>query len=159
MNHWQISGTWIPRDFFGRVLSLGSGSLIISSWTMTFSLIARPSGSIVVNWGLQIDIPPRLYKQAEAVNKVIMNGLKKRLDDAKGKWVKELFQVLWTYRITPCRLIGETLSSMAYGVEAVITLKTGFPTLRTSFFTSSNNDGLLRKSLDLIEERRENAIV
>ena len=32
--------------------------------------------------------------QAEAVNKVIVNGLKKRLDDAKGKWVEELPHVL-----------------------------------------------------------------
>ena len=46
-----------------------------------------------------------------------------------------------------------------YGAEAVIPLETGFPTLRTSFFTSSNNDGLLEKSLDLIEERRDSAMV
>ena len=39
--------------------------------------------------------------QAEAVNKVIVNGLKKRLDDAKGKWIEELPYVLWTYRTTP----------------------------------------------------------
>ena len=32
----------------------------------------------------------------EVVNKVIVNGLKKRLDDAKGKWVEELPYVLWT---------------------------------------------------------------
>ena len=38
--------------------------------------------------------------QAEIVNKVIMNGLKKRVDDAKGKWVEELPHVLWTYRTT-----------------------------------------------------------
>ena len=48
---------------------------------------------------------------------------------------------------------------MTYGTEAVIPLETGFPTSRTSAFTSSDNDGLLEKSLDLIEERRENAIV
>ena len=48
---------------------------------------------------------------------------------------------------------------MTYGAEAVIPLETGFPTLRTCSFTSSNNDGLLWKSLDLIEERRENAMV
>ena len=48
---------------------------------------------------------------------------------------------------------------MTYGVEAVIPLETGFPTLRMSSFTPSNNDGLLGKSLDLIEERRKNAIV
>ena len=33
---------------------------------------------------------PQGNGQAEAVNKVIVNGLKKRLDDAKGKWVEEL---------------------------------------------------------------------
>ncbi|XP_075669115.1 uncharacterized protein LOC142638898 [Castanea sativa] len=46
-----------------------------------------------------------------------------------------------------------------YGVEALIPLETGFPTLRTSSFTPDGNDGLLKKSLDLIEERRENAMV
>ena len=33
---------------------------------------------------------PQGNGQAEAVNKVIVSGLKKRLDDAKGKWVEEL---------------------------------------------------------------------
>ena len=81
-----------------------------------------------------------------------MNRLKKRLDDAKGKWVKELPHVLWTYRTTPHRSIGETPFSITYGTETVIPLETRFPTLRTSSFTSNNNDGLLEKSLDLIEE-------
>ena len=48
---------------------------------------------------------------------------------------------------------------MTYGAESVIPLKSDFPTLRISSFTPSNNDGLLEKSLDLIEERRENAMV
>ena len=48
---------------------------------------------------------------------------------------------------------------MTYGAEAVIPLETGFPTLRTSTFTSDGNDELLEKGLDLIEERRENAMV
>ena len=88
-----------------------------------------------------------------------MNGLKKRLVDAMGKWVEELSHVLWTYQITSHQSTGETPFSMTYGVEAVIPLKTGFPTLRTSSFTPNNNDELLGKSLDLIEERIENAIV
>ena len=46
--------------------------------------------------------------QAEAVNKVIVNGLKKRLDDVKGKWVEELSHVLLTYRTTPRRSTGKT---------------------------------------------------
>ena len=35
--------------------------------------------------------------QVEAVNKVIISGLKKTLDDVKRKWIEELSHVLWTY--------------------------------------------------------------
>ena len=48
---------------------------------------------------------------------------------------------------------------MIYGVKVVIPLETGFLTLKTSSFTPSNNDELLEKSLNLIEERRENAMI
>ena len=48
---------------------------------------------------------------------------------------------------------------MSYGAEAVIPFETRFPTLRSSSFTPSKNDELLEKSLDLIEERRESAMV
>ena len=48
---------------------------------------------------------------------------------------------------------------MTYRAEAVIPLENGFPTLRTSTFTSNGNDELLKKSLDLVEKRRENAMV
>ena len=102
---------------------------------------------------------PQGNGQAEAVNKVIVNGLKKRLDEAKGKWVEELPHVLWTYRTTPRRSTRETPFSMTYRAEAVIPLETGFPTLRTNAFTPDNNDRLLEKSLDLIKERRESAMV
>ena len=102
---------------------------------------------------------PQWNGQAKVVNKVIVNGLKKRLDDAKGKWVEELPYVLWTFQTMPHRSTGETPFSMTYGAEAIIPLETRFPTLRTSSFTSSSNDGLLKKSLDLIEERRENTMV
>ena len=98
---------------------------------------------------------PQRNGQAEALNKVIVSGLKKRLDDRKEKWVEELPHVFWTYRTTPCKYTGEMPFSMTYKAEAVIPLETGFPTLRTSSFTPSNNDGLLEKSLNLIEERRE----
>ena len=48
---------------------------------------------------------------------------------------------------------------MIYGVEAVIPLKTCFPTFKTSSFSPSSNNNLLEKSLDLIEERREGVMV
>ena len=102
---------------------------------------------------------PQGNGQAEAVNKVIVNGFKKRLDDAKGRWVEELPHVLWTYRTTPWRSTGETPFAMTYGAEAVIPLEVSFPTLRMSSFAPSSNDELLGKSLDLIDERREKAVI
>ena len=49
--------------------------------------------------------------QAEAINKVIVSGLKKRLD------VEELPHILWTYQTTPRRSTGKTPFSMTYGAE------------------------------------------
>ena len=40
---------------------------------------------------------PQSSGQAEAVNKTILNGLKKRSDGAKGRWAEELPNVLWAY--------------------------------------------------------------
>ena len=37
---------------------------------------------------------PQGNEHVKAMNKVIVNGLKKRLDDAKEKWVEELSQFL-----------------------------------------------------------------
>ena len=102
---------------------------------------------------------PQRNRQVETVNKVIVSGLRKMLDDVKGKWVDKLSHVLWTYRTTLRRSIRETPFSMTYGAETVIPLETGFATLRTSLFTLNSNDNLLEKSLDLIEKQRENVMV
>ena len=48
---------------------------------------------------------------------------------------------------------------MTYGAKAVIPLENGFPTMRTSTFTSDGNDELLKNNLELVEEWRENAMV
>ena len=48
---------------------------------------------------------------------------------------------------------------MTYGAEVVLPLETSFPTLKTGTFTLSNNDGLLGRSLDLIEEKREKTMI
>ena len=121
---WWISEIWTSKSLFGKTLSLGSGSLTPSSRTMVFSSIVKPSGDTIANWELRIDILPQPTPRGmgkPAVNKVIMNGLKKRLDDVKGRWVEELLHVL-CYRTTPHRSTGETPFLMTYGAEAVIPL-------------------------------------
>ena len=73
--------------------------------------------------------------------------------------MEELSHILWTYRTTPRRSTGKTPFLMTNGAKTIIPLETGFLTLRMSSFISSINDELLGKSLDLIEERRENVVV
>ena len=48
---------------------------------------------------------------------------------------------------------------MSYGAEAIIPIETGFLTLRAQSFNPNDNDKLLERNLDLIEEKRENAMV
>ena len=59
----------------------------------------------------------------------------------------------------PRRSTGETPFSLTYGAEVVIPFETGFPTTRTSSFNSKDNDEKLARNLDLIEEKRADAMV
>jgi len=97
---------------------------------------------------------PQSNGQAEATNKVIMNGLKKRLDSAKGNWAEQLYHVLWSYRTTPHRTTGETPYKLTYDSDAVIPVEIGEPSWRT-LYPSDQNGTLLREDLDLVDEDRE----
>ena len=48
---------------------------------------------------------------------------------------------------------------MTYGIEAVIPLESGFPTLRTDQLNTKENNCLLLDSLDVAEEMREVTVV
>uniref|UniRef100_A0A2N9HSY3 RNase H type-1 domain-containing protein n=1 Tax=Fagus sylvatica TaxID=28930 RepID=A0A2N9HSY3_FAGSY len=97
--------------------------------------------------------------QAESSNKTLLDGIKKRLENAKGRWVEELPSILWTYRTTPRCSTGETPFSLTYGVEAVIPLEVGLPTIRTEYYDPVTNEASLATDLDLAEERRDSALI
>ena len=84
-----------------------------------------------------------------------MNGLKKRLDGAKGRWAEELPNVLWVYQTTPKRSTGETSFSLTYRAKAIILAEINLCSARVSKFVPAQNDGLMVKHLDLLEEYRE----
>ena len=90
---------------------------------------------------------------------MILDGIKNRLEEAKGRWVEELSSVMWTHRTTRRRSTGETPFALAYGVEAVIPLEVGLPTTRTTEFDAEENEDNLRKDLNLLEERRDMATI
>ena len=81
--------------------------------------------------------------QAEATNKAIVNGLKKRLNGIKGRWAKELPNVLWAYKTTPRRSTEETSISLTYGTKAVILAEVNLCSGRVSRFTPIENDELM----------------
>ncbi|XP_028091292.1 uncharacterized protein LOC114291637 [Camellia sinensis] len=102
---------------------------------------------------------PQSNGQAGASNKTIINGVKKHLEHAKGKWVEELPHVLWAYRTTARRSMGETPYSLTYGMVAIIPLEVGLRTLRSELFESSSNKEVIAQALDMAEGRRKAALI
>ena len=88
-----------------------------------------------------------------------MNGLKRRLKGAKGRWVEELPSVLWAYRITPRRSTGETPFSLTYGAKAVIPAEVNLCSTRVSGFSLAENSELMIKQLNMLEERQESVTI
>ncbi|KAK3004949.1 hypothetical protein RJ639_020196 [Escallonia herrerae] len=90
---------------------------------------------------------PQFNGQTENMNRSILQGLKKKLDKAKGTWVDELPKVLWAYRTTPHSVTGEAPFLLCYGTEAMLLVEIGIPTIRGLHFNKVNNEVGLR-SLD-----------
>ena len=88
-----------------------------------------------------------------------MNRLKKRLDDAKGRWAEELPNILWAYRATPKRSTGETLFSLTYRAEAVIPTKVNLCSARVAGFDLAQNNELMVERLNWLEECQEAATI
>ena len=102
---------------------------------------------------------PQSNGQAEVSNKVILSGIKRKLEAAKGKWVEELSSILWTHGTIVRKSTSETPFVLTFGVQAVIPLEVGMPTTQTVEFIVETNEDNLRKDLDLLEERRDLAVV
>ncbi|XP_070021203.1 uncharacterized protein [Nicotiana sylvestris] len=97
--------------------------------------------------------------QAESTNKVIINNLKKRLEESKGNWPELLPGVLWAYRTTAKTSTGETPFSLVYGAEALIQVKIGEPSMRFTQASEEYNDEEMCINLDLLEGKRETALI
>ena len=100
---------------------------------------------------------PQANGQAEAANKVILAGLKWRLQDAKGAWAEELPQVLWAYQTTPHSTTKESPFRLAYGTEAMIPVEIEEGSPRVVHYNEEANSQLQREELDLLPEIRERA--
>ncbi|XP_015934824.1 uncharacterized protein LOC107460911 [Arachis duranensis] len=95
---------------------------------------------------------PQANGQVEAANKVILAGLKKRLQDMKRAWAEEFPQVLWAYQTTPQSATGETPFRLAYGVEAMILVEVNEQSPRVSFYDEVKNIQGHKEELELLPE-------
>ncbi|KAL0439549.1 UNVERIFIED_CONTAM: hypothetical protein Slati_2437900 [Sesamum latifolium] len=102
---------------------------------------------------------PQANGQVEVTNRILVQGLKRRLERVGGNWTEELTSVLWAYRTTPRGSTGESPFSQVYGTEAIIPVELGIPSHRVMNFSEECNKNLLRENLDLIEELREKAFL
>ncbi|XP_070014934.1 uncharacterized protein [Nicotiana sylvestris] len=94
--------------------------------------------------------------QAESTNKVIINNLKKRLEESKGNWPEVLPRVLCAYRTIAKTSTGKTPFSL---VKALIPVEIGEPSTRYTQASEESNEEEMRLNLDLLEERRETTLI
>ncbi|XP_070014037.1 uncharacterized protein [Nicotiana sylvestris] len=97
--------------------------------------------------------------KAESTNKTIIQNLRKRLTDAKGKWREILPEFLWAYRSTSKSSTRATPFSLVYGAKALILIEVGEPRIRFQYTKKESNDEAMNTSLELLDERCETAFV
>ncbi|KAL0404564.1 UNVERIFIED_CONTAM: hypothetical protein Sradi_2097200 [Sesamum radiatum] len=94
---------------------------------------------------------PQANGQVEVTNRILVQGIKRRLERVGGNWAEELTSVLWAYRTTPRGSTGESPFSLVYGTEAIIPAELSILSHRVMNFSKECNENLLRVNLDLIE--------
>ncbi|XP_016199385.1 uncharacterized protein LOC107640375 [Arachis ipaensis] len=84
-----------------------------------------------------------------------IEGLKKKLGEAKGEWADLIPEILWSYNTSIQSATGETPFKLVYGAEALIPVEVSVPTLRTKLYNQPNNQQARSADLDLLEEDRD----
>ncbi|XP_057432291.1 uncharacterized protein LOC130725047 [Lotus japonicus] len=102
---------------------------------------------------------PQTNGQVESANKVILRGLKRRLDEASRAWLDELPVVLWSYNTTEQSSTRETPFRMTYGADAMLPVEIDNLSWRTAPRLEGENQANMAMELDLLSETREESRV
>ena len=65
---------------------------------------------------------PQTNGQVESANKIILAGIKKKIEGAKGTWDEELPGILWAMRTTMKDATRHTPFFLVYGSEVILTV-------------------------------------
>ena len=101
---------------------------------------------------------PQSNRQAEVTIRTLKAALKTKLEDLKSKWVEYLPEVLRAYKTTRKSATQETPFTLAFGIEVVAHIEVGLKSPRIELASVEHNDEALRLNLDLIDEKREQAL-
>ncbi|XP_074347267.1 uncharacterized protein LOC141686110 [Apium graveolens] len=98
---------------------------------------------------------PQANGKAKVTNRIILDGLKKRVERSMKTWVDELLLILWAYRTT-CKLTTEATPFMlAYEAEVVVPLEITHGSPRVKAYEPETNEEGMRLVLYLIDEVRD----
>ena len=95
--------------------------------------------------------------QVESANRVLLRGLKRRLEKAKGAWAEEVPRIMWAYHTTPQSSTMEKPFSLVYGSDAMIPVEIHESSPRYQSFVAEESNEERRVNLDLLDEAREEA--
>ncbi|CAL2271084.1 unnamed protein product [Prunus armeniaca] len=103
--------------------------------------------------------PPSLQSMVSSNTCPLRDIRKNRLEGTKGKWVDELYGLLWAYQTTKRRSTGETPFFLAYETEAIIPPHITVPSISIEVGSIGQNSKQIKVNLDLLEGECERAIV
>jgi hypothetical protein len=96
---------------------------------------------------------------AEMTNRMIVNGLKKKVHENQKDWPNMLEEILWAYRTTPQESTQQSPYSLVYGMEAVTPLELVTPSFRIDSYDEERNGEAIATDLELVSKIRERAQV
>ncbi|XP_074325427.1 uncharacterized protein LOC141663523 [Apium graveolens] len=100
---------------------------------------------------------PQANGQVEVSNRIILDGLKKRVARSRNTCVDELFPILWAY-CTTCKVTTKAPPFMlAYGAEPMVLLEIIHGSSSIEAYEPETNEEGMRLALDLIDEVRDEA--
>ncbi|XP_074342348.1 uncharacterized protein LOC141679874 [Apium graveolens] len=164
----QIQNGWLPtnvkeaRKLVVRALRYGIPRILVTEngtqfnskefWKyceeneieLRFTSVTHPQANSVAH--------PQANGQADVANRIILDGLKKRIENSRSNWVDEILPILWAYRTTCKVTTGATPFMLACGAEAVVPVRISHSSPRIQAFNAEENEEGQRLALDLIDK-------
>ncbi|XP_072090445.1 uncharacterized protein [Arachis hypogaea] len=97
---------------------------------------------------------PQSNELTEAANKIILQALKKKLTNAKGRWAELIPKIPWSYNTTRQSTTNETPFRLVYDTDSMIPMEIAQGSSQTEYFSEDANMDARLVKLDTISEER-----